>query len=316
MRRLIGWLFGAVFAFAPAVAYAYSPLFGSPVDVRTTLMLRLFGEFTDARTSFATVSAQSESPLRDAAFVVSIRERDSAAVPARHVVARSIATITSPAYVAPAMSFFTRSVQPAAEPRSRAAVSVALASAYEAAPPSLFESDSNTDAFSFTGGPVSAPATNGFLSALDASSTDTTLDQSVQVPLALRVGNLRLIAGFDAGLSSTPGSGIDNTLPDFVPAYAGVSRSSLGANLAVPVAPRLLLGMGYNTERLVAGYGVPSTLGGLDARNDTYTGNLTFLFPRLGSALSLSAQQYRYQDNVIPAEYTQLREDLNLTVKF
>lgn len=313
--RPIGWLVGAMMALAPLTAYASTPFAPVP-DLRTTLLLRLFGEVSDSRTSLVAMTAQSESPLRDAAFVVSISGAP-APIPLRPSIAHSEAAPPSvPAYVAPQVAYFMARSPAAGIARARVPLVQPVTSAYEAAPESLFEGDANTSAFSFNGAPASLQPDAAMSNALDGTSTDSTLEQSVQVPVALRVGNLRVLAGFNAGLSTNALSGVDNTLPVFVPAYAGVSRSSLGANVAVPVAPRLMLGLGYNTERLVTGYGVPTTLDGLDARNDTYSGNVTFLFPRLGSALSLSAQQYRYQDNLIPAEFTQLREDLNLTVKF
>lgn len=311
--RPIAWLVGAFIALAPLTALASTPLAPVP-DLRTTLLLRLFGEVSDSRASLVAMTPQSESPLREAAFVVSITDA-RAQIARRPSIARSeAAPASAPAYVAPqAASFMVRSPVVGL---ARVSLPGPVTSAYEAAPASLFESDANTSAFSFNGAPASQLPDAGIENAQSGTSADSTLEQSVQVPLALRVGSLRVLAGLNAGLSTNTLSGVDNTLPTFVPAYAGVSRTSLGANLAVPVAPRLLLGLGYNTERLVTGYGVPTTLDGLDARNDTYSGNVTFLFPRLGSALSLSAQQYRYQDNLIPAEFTQLREDLNLTVKF
>jgi hypothetical protein len=321
LRSYYGWLVAATLVVAPAAAHA-STLFAPVPDVRTTLVLRLFGEVSDAHASPLTIGTiVAESPLREAAFVVHI---DSNAAPAHQAVA-----VVAQEAVQPASRLAFVPASPSVEPtrlqrtvarepnRVTFGTTMAVTAAYEAIPPSLFSSDTNASTYLFPSAPTRAIPGLLSSSALDdGSSAGAALDRSVQVPVALRVGNLRLLAAFNAGLGSVQSSGIDNTMPDFVPSYAGVSRSTLGADLAVPVAPRLLLGVGYNTERLVTGYGMPTGLDGLDARNDTYSGNVTFLFPRLSSALSLSAQQYRYQDNVMPAEFTQLREDLNLTVKF
>jgi hypothetical protein len=141
--------------------------------------------------------------------------------------------------------------------------------------------------------------------------------QTVQLPMAMQVGNLHLQAriGASAQLGAADVESEEN-LPAFIAPFTSVSRSSLNAALAVPVTPRLLLGLGYGTEHLLGGYGAPG-LDSLDARNDMYSGRLTFLLPHFSSALSLSAQQYRYQDNMLPTDaYTQLRESLDLTIKF
>ncbi|MHB8432107.1 MAG: hypothetical protein ACYC8W_03225 [Candidatus Tyrphobacter sp.] len=317
MRRLIGSLVIATLVVAPAFARA-STLFSATPDLRATLLMRVFGETSDARArlGISNLDARSESPLRAAAFVVSITNAAQTAV---DVPVRAPAVVAHfPAAPAQALTYVV-SRPPQAHPgvSIHVPVSAPVTSAYEALPPALFASDERSGAFSFPS--VSTSSVPSFVtqSALEGTSAPGSgLAQNVQIPVSLRVGNLRVLAGFNAAFGTTPSSGINNTLPVFVPSYSGVSRSSVGAAFAVPVAPRLLLGFGYNTERLITGYGVPATVEGLDARNDTYSGNITFLFPRLSSALSFSAQQYRYQDNLLPAEFTQLRENLNLTVKF
>ncbi|MGH7737295.1 MAG: hypothetical protein ACREMP_05440 [Candidatus Tyrphobacter sp.] len=301
-------LFGAALALVPLYAYPETSL-RAPLDLRAALMMRLFGEVSAPRPGFVQFTPETESPLGQAALVVRLLPSHAGSV----LVARRAQGVS-----VPASASYVLSTPPSVTPQiaGRAAelppsVRLPVSSAYTSAPPTVFTADAQTGAFSFRGVSVMPASSAAFAGAQSGGFA-----QSVRLPVALRVGNLRVLAGFDAGFSSTLENGIDNTLPVFVPAFAGVSRSSLGANLAVPVAPRLLVGLGYNTERLVTGYGVPSILNGLDARNDTYTGNLTFLFPHFGSALSLSAQQFRYQDNVIPGEFTQLRENVDLTVKF
>ncbi len=317
MRRFAGWLFVATLCALPATAQASLPL-GSTPDIPTSFMLRLFGEVSDARSTLMSngYTGRSDTPLRDAAFVVSINTSSAPVRSPEHPTVTGVprvvplaAIVAQPQYVAP------RSVRlNVSAPAPLPLTSVATVP-YEADPSSALSGDAESSAFSF--GSTGSSAAGFAFSVQSAPQEPTDSDgQSAQLPLALRVGNVHVLAHFNAGLDTTPSTGIDDTLPEYVPTYAGVSRSSLGANLAVPIAPRLLFGVGYTTEHLVTGYGMPSSLEGLDGRNDTYSGNVTFLFPRLSSALSLSAQQYRYQDNVLPAEFTQLRENLNLTVKF
>jgi len=104
--------------------------------------------------------------------------------------------------------------------------------------------------------------------------------------------------------------------PVLIPAYADVSKRTLSTGIAVPVTRSLTLGMQYDTEHLQGGYGAAG-LSNLDANNNTYGAKLTFALPHSTSAISLSAKQYRYQDNLIPTNaFTQTRADLNFTVKF
>lgn len=315
MRHFSGWLFAAILICVPAFGQA-ATLFAP--NLGQTLVLRLFGEVSDGTTSLVSGNVAFDSPLREAAFVVSA----DASAPAPSIALVRVprvrtVTLAHFVYVAPRLAALATRVAGTTQQPIAPSLGLGVTSDYQGDTGPAFFDDASTAQFSFTGASsrlIPAFVTQSALSAQPA--TDPTLDQNLLVPLAVRVGNFRMLAGLSAGFSSTPSSGVDNTLPVFVPTYANVSRSSLGANLAVPLAPRLVVGVGYNTEQILTGYGVPLDAQGLDGRNDTYSGNLTFLFPRLSSALSLSAQQYRYQDNLIPAEYTQLRGDLNLTVKF
>ncbi len=104
--------------------------------------------------------------------------------------------------------------------------------------------------------------------------------------------------------------------PVLIPAYADVSKRTLSTGIAVPVTRSLTFGMQYDMEHLQGGYGAAG-LSNLDANNNAYGAKLTFALPHSASAISLSAKQYRYQDNLIPTNaYTQTRADLNFTVKF
>lgn len=106
-------------------------------------------------------------------------------------------------------------------------------------------------------------------------------------------------------------------VPVLVPAYADVTKRTISTGVAVPLSRRLTLGVQYDTQHLLGGYGAPG-LSNLDARNAIYGGNVTFALPHsAGAAITFSAKQYRYQDNLIPSNtFTQTREDVNFTVKF
>ncbi|HVA32979.1 MAG TPA: hypothetical protein VNG31_02450 [Candidatus Baltobacteraceae bacterium] len=97
---------------------------------------------------------------------------------------------------------------------------------------------------------------------------------------------------------------------------ANLSRLALGAGVAVPVVSNLTLNLNYGRARLLGGYGLPG-LTNLDAIDNEYGGKLIFAMPHSSSTLSFSAYQYRYQDNIVPANnQTQTRENVNFTVKF
>ncbi len=101
-----------------------------------------------------------------------------------------------------------------------------------------------------------------------------------------------------------------------IPNYGNLSRLSIGAGVAVPLINGLTLNLNYDTARLLGSYGLPG-LTNLDAIDNAYGGGLTFALPHTASTLSLSAYQYRYQDNILPANsLSQTRENLNFTVKF
>lgn len=107
-----------------------------------------------------------------------------------------------------------------------------------------------------------------------------------------------------------------DNVPLAVPNYANMSKLALGANLALPVIKGLTLNFNYGTQRLLGGYGLPGVTN-LDAINNTYTAGVTLNIPRYSSALSVTAGQQHYQDNILPANTTTTtRADVNLTVKF
>ncbi len=105
--------------------------------------------------------------------------------------------------------------------------------------------------------------------------------------------------------------------PLVIPNYANLSRLSVGAGLAVPLVHGLTLNLNYDAGHLFGGYGLPG-LTNLDAINNSYGGRLTFDIPgSFSKSLSVSAYQERFSGNALPlGGSTQLREDVNFTVKF
>jgi hypothetical protein len=121
-------------------------------------------------------------------------------------------------------------------------------------------------------------------------------------------------SSFDATANWATGS---DGVPMLVPAYADVNRQTLSAGLAVPVLRNLTAGLQYDTQHLFGGYGLGGT-SPVDARNDIYGAQLTFQLPHSDSAaISLSAKQYRYQDNILPqSAFIETAAGVNFTVKF
>jgi hypothetical protein len=97
---------------------------------------------------------------------------------------------------------------------------------------------------------------------------------------------------------------------------ADLNRFSVGAGLAVPLVRGLTLNLNASTQRLFGGYGLPGLVN-LDQVNNQYGGRLTFDIPDSSKTLSISAYQQHFTDNILPLNgSTQLREDVNFTVKF
>ena len=117
-------------------------------------------------------------------------------------------------------------------------------------------------------------------------------------------------AQFDTGVTG-------EHLPVFVPAYADVNTHTLGTGVTVPVARSLTANLQYDTQHLLGTNGVPGTSSYIDANNTIYGAQLTFRLPKSSSAISLQMRQYRYQDNLVPANsLTQTNANLNFTIKF
>lgn len=117
-------------------------------------------------------------------------------------------------------------------------------------------------------------------------------------------------ADFDAPAANLPGGSAS-----LASSLTNVTARGVNAGVAVPIAHNLSFGVQYGTQRFTGEY-TPSFEPVLDASRYQYLGNVTLKLPR-SSSLTLSAQQYRYQDNLTPTNtYTGTRADLNYTVKF
>lgn len=174
----------------------------------------------------------------------------------------------------------------------------------------------------FEGAQVQAPqlSLNDQASGIGANFDVRAGKRQVNVDLSSRFEHLTRTDGAAFASSNFDGTStlqvpLDQA-PVLIPAYADVSKRTISTGVAVPVTRRLTLGMNYATQHLQGGYGVAG-ISNLDARNDTYGAKLTFAMPKSGSAISLSAKQDHFQDNIIPNNtFTQTRADLNFTVKF
>ncbi len=310
MGRVIGLLLAATLS-ASASAYAQAWLPPAP-SLGGLLIARIFGEIPLPR-SLVLRDASDESPLHTAAFRVSFATLPQMQ-PQTHPVTRTPAALVAYAKIPQLPSSRDGAGRTITRTASRQTAPVPVTAEYQ--PETIVPTASASGAFSFPIGQDSAPL--GFSTQeTDFGEFSALASGSAQLPLSMRVGNVRLQARFGAASQLAPASAESGEiLPAFIAPYTSVNRNVLGAAFALPVAPRLLLGFGYDTEHVLGGYQMPG-YDSLDARNDTYSGKLTFLIPRFSSSLSLSAEQYRYQDNLLQSDaYTQLRESLNLTVKF
>jgi len=107
-----------------------------------------------------------------------------------------------------------------------------------------------------------------------------------------------------------------DNLPVFVPAYADVSGRTLATGVTVPVTRSLTANLQFDTQHLLGTYSQPGT-SNLDANNTVYGAKLTYSIPRSASAISFSASQYHFQDNLVPSNaLTQTNANVNFTIKF
>lgn len=126
---------------------------------------------------------------------------------------------------------------------------------------------------------------------------------------------LTLPSASSAGLETGTASYLPGGSASLASSLASVTARGVNAGVAVPIAHNLSVGMQYGTQRFTGEYS-PSFEPELDASRYQYLGNVTLKLAR-SSSLTLSAQQYRYQDNLTPTNtYSGTRADLNYTVKF
>jgi len=145
-----------------------------------------------------------------------------------------------------------------------------------------------------------------------AGKRDLNLNLSTQYENVARNDSTSFAASaLNAGAWQLPGA----NLP-LVSNHADLNRFSVGAGLDVPLVRGLTLNLNYSTQRLFGGYGLPGLVN-LDQVNNSYGGRLTFDIPDSSKSLSISAYQQHFTDNILPLNgSTQLREDVNFTVKF
>lgn len=124
--------------------------------------------------------------------------------------------------------------------------------------------------------------------------------------------------------ASTQAAALNGQSAISYPNAVDVTKHGINANVAVPVTRHVTVNLGYDTQHFMGDYNAASQTGsasalvpGIDARKDTYLGNITYQLPHTNSAITFSARQYRYQDNFEPnLNLTQTRADVNFTVKF
>lgn len=120
----------------------------------------------------------------------------------------------------------------------------------------------------------------------------------------------------DAQLNFTVAASPADSSLLYYPGLTDVVRHGLDARLAVPVSHGVTIGLQYDRAHYQGNYGA-LLAPGLDARKDTYLGNVTYQLPNSSSLITLSARQYRYEDSAAPNfSLTQTRADLSFTVKF
>lgn len=165
------------------------------------------------------------------------------------------------------------------------------------------------------------------------AGTDFTVrtgDRNVSLQLS---GSVEHLSNGDAGIfpyvpldpeESFDASRLNSAVPENgmlqYPGLTALVKHAVDARVAVPITQRVTLGLQYDTSHYQGDYGTGATselVQGLNARKDTYLGNVTYQLPNTNSAVTLSARLYRYQDGLAQNfNLTQTRTDLNFTVKF
>jgi len=102
----------------------------------------------------------------------------------------------------------------------------------------------------------------------------------------------------------------------FAPNYVDIRHTGFAAGAGIPVSHDVKLDFAYSTQHFGGSYG--SLLGdNIDARNDLYSGAVTYHIPKTNSSVTVQALRYRYTDNILPQlNFDQTRQNVYFTVKF
>ena len=340
----------------PAIAAASSldTFDPQPIDLSAQLFARCFGESSDRQASIEAFAGDrlAETPLRDLALRVdqnvasetivavaaptvqlpalpspSVTLSDAAFAPPSQITEPVIAGLNDDLRV-PAVEYYEDA---APVPTDAPATHRFALSRLEVGAPQFSQyagSAISANAPSAQGESVKLPVQIGRVSfAPHAEAAGSTLGAGAT--LDVRAGARRLgldlssalehvtltAPQFSTSSASAPSLSGAN-LPVFVPAYANVSAQTLSTGVTVPVTRSLTANVSYDTQHLLGAYGLPG-VSNLDANNTIYGAQLTYNLFKGSSAISLSAHQYRFQDNLLPANgLTQTNTNLNFTIKF
>jgi hypothetical protein len=325
-------------------------------DFGSALMLRLFGETSDSRASFAAARGDraSESPFRELALGVGPSEKSAspaavafgeARLSLRDLAAGQSAAFTTTRPVEESTSVIRFSMPPLTDSATLVPPSAHFTVAYQPvapvpaispAPGTLAFLPPQINAAEFTPtttqlGAVRFEERSQSATAAQPALGDTSYAAGADfdVRAGKRNVNFNLSTEYEhVGQNdaqtfsvSAPSTAATWQLPTagsplVIPSYADMNRLSLGAGVSVPVVHGLTLNVKYDAQRFYGGYGLPGLLN-LDTVNNTYGGNLTFNIPHISSSLSIGAYQDRFQDSLLSINgQTQTREDVNFTVKF
>jgi len=338
MRRVVSAVLIAVLAGALWIGVAAA---SPPSDLASAFALRTFGRLPVEAAEF---SAPSDRSLHGLAF----RSISTVALP-------PIARIAAPELLPLSLAFFrpvsigASAFLPASPaPVATAAYAPAYLSRFALTTPTLARtSDDSAPAFSSSlrdattaysastrVGAFQLGAANDDAEFAELSARDQRLQTISSVNLGVAGRQVRIDLGGSYERLSTavvpsfqyrPGVAAKPSIVDVpgmsVAQLAGgfndVTARGIDAGLAVPISRNLTVGMQYGTQRYTGAVAAPNFAANLDTSKFSYVGNLTFALARSSSAIVVSARQYRFLDNLAPANSTsQTRADVNFTVKF
>jgi hypothetical protein len=347
VRRVVSMVTGTALAVALAAAIAGAatlPAQHGRTDIGSQLMLRLFGETSDATASFAAAQGDraSESPLRDLAL------RIPSASPKPSFASQIAFTADDrPVRAAPALTgapaSLTQSLDAGLVPDVRFSLSdrigsnvvalspssALLTAAYQPAAPVpnispapgtlAFETPDTHAVFTAStlqGGTVRFEGTTTDTSQLGLHDSSYGAGANFNLPAGKRDLNLTLSSGYEhVGRGDSTNF---STAP--LPSASSWQLPSGDVPLVIPNYAQL------NRFSVGAGLAVPVVRGltlnlnydaqhlyggyglpglvNLDTTNNSYGGKLTFEIPRASGTLSISAYQDRFSDSVLPINGT------------